>query len=122
MRSARPRQKTALQIAAQITLGANRLTLCATCNRRISLQVRIGGSHIVLIVRYDAIAVVFSGNVAVNLYDVAHVAGVGWNLFSLTAGHIRTDGLGPEVGEMCNFSFDGRLRLERDGSGFSSFN
>ena len=63
-----------------------RLTVGATFDRSNN-QVRIGNNHVILVVGYDTLVVVFPGDLTVKLVDVADVPGMAFNLFSLMAAH-----------------------------------
>ena len=50
-------------------------------------KVRIGNNHVIEIMGYDTMIVIFPGDPNVKLVDVADVPGMAFNLFSLMAAH-----------------------------------
>ena len=84
-------------------------------------KVRIGDNHLIDVVGYGTLTVVFPGDLTVNLLDVAYVPDLAFNLFSLMAAHKQGVGFMTEEEGLCISLFDGRLRFEGDGSSYSNF-
>ena len=54
-------------------------------------KVRIGNNHVIEIMGYDTMIVIFPGDPNVKLVDVADVPGMSFNLFSLMAAHTQEE-------------------------------
>ena len=84
-------------------------------------KVRIGDNHLIDVVGYGTLTVVFPGDLTVKLLDVAYMPDLAFNLFSLMAAHKQGVGFMTEDEGLCISLFDGRLRFEGDGSSYSNF-
>ena len=84
-------------------------------------KVRAGASRLVDIVGYGAPTVAFPGNLTVKLLDVAFMPQLSRNRFSLMTAHRPGVGFKTEESGMRISLRDGRLRFEREGSGYSGF-
>ena len=84
-------------------------------------KVRIGDNHMIDVVGYGTLTVVFPGDLTVKLLDVAYVPELAFNMFSLMAAHKQGVGFMTEEEDLCISLFDGRLRFEGDGSSYSNF-
>ncbi|CAM9400002.1 unnamed protein product [Laminaria digitata] len=76
---------------------------------------RIGDNHLIDVVGYVMLTVVFPGDLTVKLLDVAYVPDLAFNLFSLMAAHKQGVGFMTEEEDVCISLFDGRLRFKGDG-------
>ena len=52
-------------------------------------KVRVGDNHLIDVMGYGTLTVVFPGDLTVKLLDVAYVPDLAFNLFSLMAAHER---------------------------------
>ena len=84
-------------------------------------KVRIGDNHLIDVVGYGTLTVVFPGDLTVKLLDVAYVPEIAFNLFSLMAAHKQGVAFTTEEKDLCISLFNGRLRFEGDGSSYSGF-
>ena len=81
-------------------------------------KVRIGDNHVIDIVGYGTLTVVFPGDLTVKLLDVGYVPDLAFNLFSLMAAHKHGVGFMTEEEGLSTSLFNGRLRFEGDGSSY----
>ena len=51
------------------------------------VKVRVGDNHLIDVVGYGTLSVVFPGDLTVKLFDVAYVPDIEFNLFSLFTAH-----------------------------------
>ena len=51
------------------------------------VKVRVGDNHLIDVVGYGTLSVVFPGDLTVKLFDVAYVPDTEFNLFSLFTAH-----------------------------------
>ena len=84
-------------------------------------KVRIGDNHLVDVVGYGTLTIVFPGDLTVKLLDVVCVPEIAFDLFSLIAAHKQGVLLTTEEKDLCISLFNGRLRFEGDGSSYSGF-
>ena len=89
-------------------------------------KVRIGDNHLIDVVGYEALTVVFPGDVTdilldVIMLDVGYVPDLAFNFFSLMAAHKHGVGFMTEEEDLCISLFNGRLRFEGDGSSCFNF-
>ena len=84
-------------------------------------KVRGGDGHLIEVVGYGTLTVVFPEDLTVKLLDVAYVPDLAFDLFSLMAAHKQGVGFTTEEKDLCIFLFNGRLRFEGDGSSYSGF-
>ena len=84
-------------------------------------KVIIGNNHLIDVVRYGTLTVVFPGELTVELLDVAPVPEIAFNLFSLIAAHKQGVAFTTEEKDVCISLCNGRLRFEGDGSSYSGF-
>ena len=84
-------------------------------------KVRIGDNHMIDVVGYGTLTVVFPGDLNVKLLDVAYMPELALNLFSPMAARKQGVGFMTEEEDLCISLFDGRLRFEGDGSSYSNF-
>ena len=66
-----------------ITQSADLLSDVRLCDDKV----RIGDNHLIDIVGYGTLTVVFPGGLTVKLLDVAYVPHIAFNMFSLTAAY-----------------------------------
>ena len=66
-----------------VTHAADLLSYVARCDDKV----RIGDNHLIDVVGYRTLTVVFPGDRTVKLMDVAYVPEIAFNLFSLMAAH-----------------------------------
>ena len=79
-------------------------------------KVRVGDNHLIDVVGYGTLTVVFPGDLTVKLLNVAYVPDLALNLFSLIAAHKQGVGFTTEEKDLCISLFNGRLRFEGDES------
>ena len=84
-------------------------------------KVRIGDNHLIDIVGYGTLTVVFPGDLPVKLLDVAYMPDLAFNFLSLMAAHKQGVASMTEDEGLCISLFDVRLRFEGDGSSYSNF-
>ncbi|CAM9153268.1 unnamed protein product [Laminaria digitata] len=84
-------------------------------------KVRICDNHLIDVVGYGTLTVVFPGDLTVKLSDVAYGPDLAFNFFSLMAVHKQGIDFITEEEDLCISLFDGRLRFEGDGSSYSNF-
>ena len=84
-------------------------------------KVRIGDSHLIDVVGYGTLTVVFPGDLTVKLLDVAYAPEIAFNLFPLMAAHKQGVAFTTEEKDLYISLFNGRLRFEGDGSSCSGF-
>ena len=84
-------------------------------------KVRIGDNHLIDVVEYGTLTVVFPGNPTVKLLDMDYVPEIAFNLFSLMAAHEQAVAFTTEEKDLCISLFNGRLRFEGNGSIYSGF-
>ena len=72
-------------------------------------------------VGYGTLIIVFPEDLTAKLLDVAYVPEISLNLFSLMAAHKQGVTFTTEEKDMCISLFNGRLRVEGDGSSYSGF-
>ena len=82
-------------------------------------KVRVGDNHLIDVVEYRTLTVVFPGDLTVKLLDVAYVPDIAFNLFSLMAAHKQEVRFTTQEKDSCISLFNGRLRFEGDGSSYS---
>ena len=74
-------------------------------------KVRVGDNHLIDVMGYGTLTVVFPGDLTVKLLDVAYATDIAFNLFSLVAAHKRGVGFTTEEKDLCISLFTGRLRF-----------
>ena len=84
-------------------------------------KVRIGDNHLIDVVGYGTLLVVFPGDLSVNPLNVAYTPDLAFNLFSLMAAHEQGVGCMIEDEGLCISLFDVWLRFEDDKSRSSNF-
>ena len=82
-------------------------------------KVRVGDNHLIDVMGYGTLTVVFPGDLTVKLLDVAYATDIAFNLFSLVAAHKRGVGFTTEEKDLCVSLFNGRMRFEGNGSSYS---
>ena len=82
-------------------------------------NVRVGDKHLIDVVGYGTLTVVSLGDLTVKLLHVTYVPDLAFNLFSLMAAHKQGVGFTAKEKDLCISVFNGRLRLEGDGSSYS---
>ena len=88
-----------------VTLSADPLNDVPLCNDKVG----IGGNHLIDVIGYGTLTVVFPANLAVILLDVGYVWDMTLNLFSLMAAHKHGVGFMTEEEGLCISLFDRRL-------------
>ena len=84
-------------------------------------KVTIGDNHLIDVVGYGTLTVVFPRDLTVNLLNVAYVPEIAFNLFWLIAAHKQGVACTTEEKDLCISLFNGRLRFEGDESSYSGF-
>ncbi|CAM9165641.1 unnamed protein product, partial [Laminaria digitata] len=90
-----------------MTRSADLLSDVRLCDNKV----RIGDNHLIDVVGYGTLTVVFPGDLTVKLLDVAYVPDLAFNLFSLMAAHKQGVGFMTEEEDLCISLFDGRLSV-----------
>ena len=84
-------------------------------------KVRVGDNHLIDVMGYGTLTVVFPGDLTVKLLDVAYVPDLAFNLFSQMAAHKQGVGFNIEDKDLYVSLFNVRLRFEGDGSSYPGF-
>ena len=84
-------------------------------------KVRIGDNHLIDVVGYGTLTVVFPGYLTVKVLDVAYMPDLAFILFPLMVAHKQEVGFMIDDEGLYTSLFDGRLRFEGDGSSYSNF-
>ena len=83
-------------------------------------KARISDNHLIDVVGYGMLPVVFPGDLTVELLDVAYMPDLAFNFFFIIAAHKQGVGFMTEDERLCISLFDGRLRFEGDGSSYAN--
>ena len=100
-----------------MTHSADQLSDVRLCDDKV----RIGDNHLIDVVGYGTLTVVFPGDLTFKLLDVGYVPDLAFNFFSLMTAHEQGVGFTTEEEGLCIYLFDGQLRFEGDGSCYSDF-
>ena len=75
-------------------------------------KVRVDDNHLIDVMGYRTLTVVFPGDVTVKLLDVAYVPDTAFKLFLLMAAHKQGVRFTSEEKDLCSSLSNGRLRFE----------
>ena len=81
-------------------------------------KARIGDNHLIDVVGYGTLTVVFPGDLTVKLMDVGYVPYLPFDFFSLMAAHEHGVGFMSDEEGSCICLFGGRLWFEGGGSSY----